>query len=474
MNWWERSAGASERVRVPAPVLRRRIPSGRGATEQPNATGDGDAALTVRFWIAIVATGVGAGLLGVCAMLVLFAVQDAAFPSHIDNFQAAVEHASDLGRVLPLLVVGAVAGPGWYLLRRYTSGQRSEVDDALWSGDGSLSLPRCVGTSLLSEFVIGAGASIGREAAPKLLGGLSGSMVAGWLGLTASQRRLLVACGAGAGLAAVYNVPLGGALFTAEVLVGAVTLPTVLPALACAGIATLTAYVYLPIQPVYSGLPDYHFRATILVLAVLAGPVVGLLAAGWIRLIGWVSYRRVTGRVQLIAPLLAFAALGGLGIEYPELFGNGKTLAHQAFLGTGTITLFLALALLKPLVTALCLESGASGGLLTPSMATGAALGAFGGIAWSHLWPGSPVGAYALIGAAAMLSASMQAPLTGLALMLELTHSGFGLLIPMVAAAVPATAVARWLDGYSIHSARLGARHEETAVAPGDPVGDPG
>ena len=85
-------------------------------------------------------------------------------------------------------------------------------------------------------------------------------------------------------------------------------------------------------------------------------------------------------------------------------------------------------------------------------------LGGAAGIAWSLAWPGSPAGAYAVVGAAAMLGAAMQAPLTGLVLMLELTSGGFGIMIPMVAATVTATVVARQVDGYSIYTARLRAR----------------
>ena len=133
-----------------------------------------------------------------------------------------------------------------------------------------------------------------------------------------------MACGAGAGLAAVYNVPLGGALFTAEVLIGAINLPVVLPALACAGVATLTGWLYLPDRPTYADLPAYPLHARLLVWAVLAGPVLGVLAAGYIRLIGWVSHHRARGALVLVTPLAAFGVLALLALRYPQLYGNGK------------------------------------------------------------------------------------------------------------------------------------------------------
>ncbi|MDQ1716327.1 MAG: hypothetical protein QOE89_280 [Pseudonocardiales bacterium] len=90
-------------------------------------------------------------------------------------------------------------------------------------------------------------------------------------------------------------------------------------------------------------------------------------------------------------------------------------------------------------------------------MSSGALLGGLLGLAWTHLWPGSPVGAYAMVGAAAMIGSAMQAPLAALALVLELTHSGFQLMVPMTLATLIATAVTRHLDGYSIYTARLPA-----------------
>jgi H+/Cl- antiporter ClcA len=194
---------------------------------------------------------------------------------------------------------------------------------------------------------------------------------------------------------------------------------------------------------------------TLLVFSVLVGPVVGVLSVGYTRLFGWVAYRRVKGAPTLVMPLIAFAILGLLGIQYPQLFGNGKDIAHMVFVGSGGLGLLFALFALKPIVTAMCLGSGATGGLFTPTLATGALLGGFLGLAWSHAWPGAGVGAFAMVGAAAMIGASMQAPLAALALVVELTHSGLPIMVPMAVATVSATAISRYIDGYSIYTARL-------------------
>src|SRR6201996_1860892 len=254
----------SERLRIPQPLIRTRLPSGRGATEQPNVTSDGDTALSPLFWMILVATGVAAGLFGDLLMFVLFNVEHLAFGFNSGSLEDGARHASDLRRLISLLLAGLIGGVSWYLLRRYTSG-KSEIDDSIWNGDGKLSFGRSFGTSLISIVTIGMGASLGREAAPKLMGGASASALATWAHLSVGQRRLLVACGGGAGLAAVYNVPLAGALFTAEVMVGTLALPVVLPALACSGIATAVAWIYLPDHATYLDIPAYPFTTTLLV-----------------------------------------------------------------------------------------------------------------------------------------------------------------------------------------------------------------
>ena len=464
---------ARRRVRVPPPVIPRRLASGRGATEQPNAAGDGDAPLDPAFWLAVVLTGVLAGLFGALMMFLLRQAQHVAFGYDLgsliylgnENFQNAAEHASGARRIVSLAIAGVLGGGAWYLVRRYVPG-RTDIEDQVWSGTGDISLRRSLGTAVISEFAVGFGASLGREAAPRLLGAAWGSFLGRWHRFNPTQRRLLVACGAGAGLAAVYNVPLGGTLFIAEVLWGSITLPVLLPALVSCAVATMTAWIYIPAEPIYLGVPAYGLSGTEIVWAVLAGPLIGCVSVAYVRLVGWVSANRPQGLTAAGAPLVAFLALGVVALWFPQLLGNGKGIAHQAFLGQIGLWLLLALFVLKPIVTAMCLGSGASGGLFTPTLSIGAALGGLLGDAWNYVWPGTPGGAYAMVGAAAMIGAAMQAPLTGIVLVLELTQSGLALAAPMLIATLLATLVARYLDGYSIYSARLATRREGDAEPP--------
>lgn len=448
------------RVRQPAPLIGHRLPSGRGATEQPNAAGDAQTPLTPTFWLLVVATGVATGLLGALMMAVLHGVQHLAYGAAHGSFDSQFDHVRPLRRLIVLAIAGLAVGAALYVLRAVTAGESSDLDDEVWTGSGVLSFRRSLGTSLLSECVVGAGASLGREAAPKLMGGAAASVLAQWRSLTPDQRRLLVACGGGAGMGAVYNVPLGGALLTAELLYGSLTLAVILPALACSWIATAVSWVYLPSTATYTRVPSYPLRPSLVVFALVVGPVVGVIAVAYIRLIGSVSFYRARGRWLFAAPFAAFTALGLVALAYPQLMGNGKDLAHRAFLSTGgEAYLFLvALVLLKPLATAACLGSGATGGLFTPTLSIGAVLGALLGQLWTHAWPGSAVGAFAVITATAMIAASMQTPLAALALVIELTRTVDTLIVPMIAATVLATLVARHLDGYSIYSSRLPAR----------------
>ena len=115
-----RPGRVSERRRRPQPLLKQRMPSGRGAMEQPNITSGGADVLTPRFWVMVALTGIAAGLLGALMMAILFNVQYAAFGYHAGSLQQGAAQASAARRVASLLIAGVFGGVAWFLLRRYT------------------------------------------------------------------------------------------------------------------------------------------------------------------------------------------------------------------------------------------------------------------------------------------------------------------------------------------------------------------
>lgn len=431
------------------------------SSHQPNVPGRGVvASYGLRFWLLVVAIGLAAGLAAAGLLELLDAVEHAAWSYRSGSYLTAVQAAPATRHVVVLVVAGAVAGIAMLGLLGLASADRGEVSDAIWLRDGHLPLGSSLAQGVISIVTVGMGASLGREGAPQLAGAAFASAASERLGVPAWQRRLLVACGAGAGMAAVYNVPLGGALFALEVLLGTITLPLVLPAVATTLIATGVAWVAIPNRPTYN-VPAYGLSASQIVWAALIGPVAGLAAVAWVRAIARVNARRpgtTLGRVA--GPIVIFAGLGGVSVAYPQLLGNGLDIVQSSLVGQLSFGLLAILLVLKPLATVACLGSGAPGGLFTPTLAYGVLIGGLLGDVWMLIWPGGASGSYALIGGAAVLAAAMQGPLAATALMLELTGHADTLIIPMLLAIVEATVVARLLRAPSIYSARLSASIE--------------
>jgi chloride channel protein, CIC family len=425
------------------------------ASLQPNVPGRGIvASFGLRFWLLVALVGLGAGIAAALLIELLRAIQHLAWDYRSGPFLDAVKRDSSGRRVLVLAIGGVVAGAGGLALAGRGG---SEISQAVWLRAGRLPLVGSFARAALSIAVVALGASLGREAAPQQTGAAIASALGEWARVPTWQRRLLVASGAGAGMAAVYNVPLGGALFALEVLLGSLTLPLVLPALATSLIATAVAYVSLGKAPTYS-IPSYGVSASQIVWALLVGPLAGLAAVAYIRLIGAAGALRPRRTAwRLAAPVAIFTALGALAIAYPELLGNGKNVVELALVAQLGAGLLAVLLVLKPLATAACLGSGAPGGLFTPTLAVGVLLGGLLGKGWAELWPGAPLGSFAVIGGAAVLAAAMQGPLAAVVLLLELTHRSDALMVPILLAVVGATVVARILKAPSIYSARVEA-----------------
>ncbi len=406
------------------------------------------------FWFAVLLTGAGTGLAAAALTRLLELVQRAVWGGTGTNLLEAAQQASAWRHVLVLIGAGVVTGAGQLLLRHLSSANGIDTTAAIWFYAGRMPAWRTLGSAVLSVIIVGMGVSLGREGAPKQAGAVFANFFADRLRLSDEQRRLLVACGAGAGMSAAYGVPLGGALFSLEVMRGVLALRYVLPALFASLVATAVSWIALPDVPTYV-IPAYGSSTSCLVWALIAGPIAGLASVGYVRAITWADRSKPQGWHRLVRPLLGLGLLGAVSIEFPQLLGNGRDVSQLAFTNQVAPALLMLLLLLKPAATVLCVSSGAPGGLFTPSLTVGALLGAVLGHAWSWLWPGAPLGLFALLGAAAVLAATTQGPISTVVLMMELTGRDRSFILPMLLAVATATLVARTIEPRSIYDARL-------------------
>ena len=436
-----------------------------GTSPQPNVSpGSLSGPFGPRFWCALVVTGVGAGLGGGLLMILLRAVQHGAWHYASGEFVSAVEKTGWAWRIAVAGCAGVLVALVRVFLKQAHGAHGGELTAAIWFHEGRLAPLPALTNAISSIIEVGLGSALGREAAPKQIGALIASLLSGWVGLPPGQRRLLAACGAGAGMAAVYNVPLGGALFSLEVLLGTLSLSLIVPALATSLIATGVSWLILPNETTYH-LPAYAISASQTAWAVLAAPILGLGSVAYVRMVVWADGHKPSGVGLAIVPVLVFAGLGCLAIPIPQLLGNGKDVAQAAFLGGYGVPLLLLLVVLRPLATVACLGSGAPGGLFTPTMCFGAVFGAALGHGWALIWPGAPTGACALLGAGAVLAAITQGPISAIVLMLELTGRLDTMMVPMMIVVGGAVLVARRFESRSVYSGRIHvARMRATAA----------
>lgn len=398
-----------------------------------------------RLAAATLATGVIAGLVGLACIHLLHWIQALAWDMHGGTLLEAASAVSPTRRVLVLTLGGVIGALSWFLLFR----RNKAITSVSAAVDGTPMPPlRATWHALTQVLVVGLGASVGREVAPREMAAAFSAAAADRLGLSAEDRRIIVACGAGAGLAAVYSIPLSGAVYTLEILLVSRSGRAVAPAFLTSGIAVLISTGFTRPAPFYT-VPTLTPSLSLTVFGALVGPLLG--AAGW-------AFKQAVARVGAARPrdwrlLLtlpaAFLVVGLIASRLPSVLGNGQASAQTQFDAQWAAGAGLAFALLvlaaKTVTTFMTIRAGGWGGVLTPAVALGAGLGAVIGLPWASAWPGSEVAAFAFIGAAAFLGASMNAPFTGLILVIEFTAQGPTILVPAVLAVGGATAATTWL-----------------------------
>ncbi|MGV8918027.1 MAG: chloride channel protein [Pseudomonas sp.] len=395
----------------------------------------------------VILTGVGAGLGGTLLAMLLHTIQHLAYgygqdslTSH-ESFLIGVSSASPERRVLVLVLCGLAAGVGWWLIYRFGRPLLS-IKKAL-SADAQPMPPKTtLAHAILQIITVALGSPLGREVAPREVGALVGSWLSRRAQLPPDMHRLIVACGAGAGLAAVYNVPLGGAVFVLEVLIGSFSWSAAIIALATSAIGASIAWIGLGAQAQYV-IPTLALSPELIFWSVLAGPLFGLAAFGFVRLTGHARQHAARGWQLPVLSLLNFTLIGCIAIYLPQVLGNGKGPAQLGFDSQLTIGLAAVLMVVKVMISTSTLRVGAEGGLLTPALAVGALMAIVLGGFWSMAWPGVALGAFAIVGAAAFLASSMSMPITAIVLVAEFTRIDHDFLVPIILAVVGSVCASR-------------------------------
>lgn len=430
------------------------------------------------FSLWAIAVGVVAGLgAGVFRAMIGF-IHNLFFLGAISSDYDANVHTphSPWGHLVILVpVVGALLVT--FLVKHFAPEARGhgvpEVMDAIYYHRGVIRPVVAAVKSLASAISIGTGGSVGREGPIIQIGSSFGSTLGQWLRVPAWQRITLIACGAGSGIAATFNTPVGGVLFVLEVMMHEVSVRTLVPVALATATATYVGRLLFGPHPSFVipalQAPYFHVTNPILLpayalLGVLMGAVSALFIKSLYRFEDFFEARvRANSYLRHALGMLAVGfLLDGMMIAYGHYYIQGVGYATIQDVLTGVSTSILMLTVLfvvKLIATSLTLGSGASGGVFSPALFMGATLGgAYGGalkLILPHLDISPP--AFAVIGMAAMVGGSTAAAMSAIAMIFEMTLD-YNVIVPMTIAVMVSYGVRKLLSNESIYTMKLARR----------------
>jgi CIC family chloride channel protein len=344
-----------------------------------------------------------------------------------------------------------------------------EVMDAIFYRRGLIRPVVAAAKSLASALAIGSGAAVGREGPIIQIGSALGSTLGQIVAMPAAQRITLVAAGAGAGIAATFNTPIGGVMFAIELLMPEVSVNTFLPVALATGSATFIGRLFFGAQPAFAVpaalevLPNTPSSALTLLLYALLGALVGVAAAGFVGAMRWAEdlFERIRASYlrhaigMLLVGVLIYVLLIAAGHYYVEGVGYATiqaTLVGQLAGGEFLLLLFVC----KLFATSVSLGSGSSGGIFSPSLFMGATLGAAFASLVGVILPNVPlsVPAFAMVGMGAMVGGGTGAAMTAVTMIFEMTRD-YDIVLPMILAVALSLGVRRVLSRQNIYTMKL-------------------
>jgi len=360
-----------------------------------------------------------------------------------------------------------------YLVKRFAPEAKGhgvpEVMDAIFYKRGNIRGKVAIVKALASALSIGSGAAVGREGPIIQIGSALGSAFAQFIGLSTSQKITLLSAGAGAGIAATFNTPLGGVLFALEILLPEVSNRTFLPVVVATGAATTIGRLLIGPDPAFA-VPDMQLSLAgslafnEAISFVLLGLLCGVAAWAFIRLLVIMEdgFPRLPGN-EYTQNIVGMAAIGLMMVALQRAFGHSyvdgvgysviQGILDQKMTAAGLLAL---LFFLKMMATTISLGCGASGGIFSPSLYLGATIGGAFAAAMGSIFPhsGLSIPSAAIIGMAAMVGAGTGGVMTAIVMVFEMTRD-YAIIVPVIVAVALAAGVRRALVGETIYTIKL-------------------
>jgi CIC family chloride channel protein len=420
-----------------------------------------------------VATGILTGLGSVAFIYLLIALSGFAQ----EGLARALDILGPANLVLLPALGGLLAGPLIVRLAKEAKGHGvPEVMTALATQGGRIRKRVVMVKVVASGLTIGFGGMAGREGPMVQIGAAIGSVIGQWTKLSTANLRTLVACGAAGGIAATFNAPIAGAMFSMEILMRRIHADFLLVLLTSLSSAMIARH-YLGNYPAFYAPPYELVSPSELPLYFLLGVLIGLAAIGYVRLL----YRTEDLFVRWQFPEWLKPAFGGLIVGLvlrflPQAFGAGFPAMESALWVRFPWEVLVCLFLFEILGNCATLGSGGSGGVFAPCLFMGAmAGGAFGTLVhWLYPTWTAGSGAYAMVGMAAFFAAAAKAPATSILILFEMTND-YRIMLPLMAATVGSVYLSHQLLPQSIYTLKLHNRgihypyHDAPSPAPPTP-----
>ncbi|MCF8011004.1 MAG: chloride channel protein [Clostridiales bacterium] len=319
--------------------------------------------------------------------------------------------------------------------------------------------PRVVlAQALASGFCIGSGGSTGREGPIVQIGAGMASTIGQFINANTRKMRALVACGAAGGIAATFNAPMGGVLFSLEVILGEFTGSHLMMIILSSVTASVIARAFLGSAPAFM-VPSYSLNDPMeLVFYIILGVLSAVFAIIYIRVLYKSEdiFAKIKWVPEYIKPAIGGLFVGIIGLKYPQIFGVGYGAVELAITGKIALATTAALVLMKLIATSFTLGSGGSGGVFAPSLYMGAMLGATFGYILNFMFPAIVVNpaAYALVGMGGVFAGCARAPMTAMIMLFELSDN-YGIILPLMVTCILSTVIATSLHKESIYTFKL-------------------